>query len=277
MKVCVLVSGSAANALVLESAQGERLLVDCGLGPRALAGKLRNVGIAPESICGVAITHEHSDHIYGLKQACDRWRWPVLTSAGTHAKLGAMGVGGSSGGRARRIVLTHAQTTAHESFDVTGVRISHDAAEPMAFVVTCRASGARVAVATDIGEISTTVLTAFEKVDALVLESNHDLDMLGSGPYPTFLKQRIASRNGHLSNRDCAGALAALSHKGLTHIVLAHLSDVNNTPDVARQSASVALRKCGWRGRLAVAGPDGLPGFEVMRGAPLERQLEFSL
>ena len=280
MNVWPLASGSAANALVIESSTGERLLVDCGLGPRALAGKLRAVGIAPESICGVAITHEHSDHIHGLKQACDKWRWPVLASAGTHVELSAMGVGGSAGGGARRVVLTHAQTTAHDGFDVTSIRISHDAAEPMAFVVTCRASGARVAVATDIGEISTTVLKAFEGVNALVLESNHDLGLLASGPYPIFLKQRIASRSGHLSNADCAGALAALAHKGLTHIVLAHLSDVNNTPEVARASAGLALRKCRWRGRLAVAGPDGLSGlsgFTVGSTARVPRQLEFAL
>ena len=277
MKVWVLASGSAANALVIASGDA-CLLIDCGLGPRTLALRLRAVGIAPERVCGVAITHEHSDHIHGLKKACDKWRWPVLTSAGTHAALSEIGVRASGGGGARSVVLPRSQTIAHDAFDVMGVPIAHDAAEPMAMIVTCRASGARVAVATDIGEINATVLESFGKVDALILESNHDLAMLASGPYPAFLKQRIAARTGHLSNADCAATLATLAHKGLSHIVLAHLSDVNNTPDVARGSATMALRRAGWRGKLAVAGPDGLAsGFVVGSTALSERQLELTL
>ena len=273
MKVFVLASGSTANALVIEAA-GERLLVDCGLGPRTLANKLRAIGIPPESVGGVAITHEHSDHIHGLKRACEQWRWPVLTSTGTHAALGALGVRGSAGGGARRVVLTSGQTVHLGAMDVMGVKIAHDAAEPMAMVVTCRTSGARVAVATDIGEVSRAVLAAFERVDALVLESNHDMAMLASGPYPPFLKQRIAARTGHLSNADCGATLEALAHKGLSHIVLAHLSEVNNTPEVARASATTALRRAGWRGKLAVAPPGGLvAGFEVGSSAASERQL----
>ena len=277
MKVWVLASGSTANALVIEAA-GERLLVDCGLGPRILAGKLRALGIAPESVSGVAITHEHSDHVHGLKKACDKWRWPVLTSAGTHAALGAKGVRGSAGGGARRIVLSHAEVVVHEAFEVMGVKIAHDAAEPMALVVTCRSSGARVAVATDIGEISATLLAAFARVDALVMESNHDVAMLASGPYPPYLKQRIAARTGHLSNADCGAALEALAHQGLGHIVLAHLSEVNNTPEVARASAGMALKRAGWRGKLAVAAPEGLAtGFEVGSSVALARQLPLAI
>ncbi len=277
MKVWVLASGSTANSLVIEAA-GERLLVDCGLGPRTLAGKLRAVGIPPESVGGVAVTHEHSDHIHGLKKACAKWRWPVLASTGTHAALGAKGVRGSAGGGARRIVLVNGQTVSHGALDVMGVRIQHDASEPMAFVVTCRASGARVAVATDIGELSASVLAAFARTDAIVLESNHDLQMLASGPYPPYLKQRIAARTGHLSNADCGSALEALAHRGLSHIVLAHLSEVNNTPEMARASAARALRKAGWRGKLAIAAPDGLTsGFEVGSSSMVERQLGLAI
>ncbi len=277
MKAWILASGSSANALVVE-AHGERLLVDCGLGVRALATRLRAVGIPPESVGGVAITHEHSDHVHGLKKACDKWRWPVLTSAGTHAALGAMGVRGSAGGGPRRIVLTSGTPVTHGAFEVMGVRISHDAAEPMAMVVTCRASGARLVVATDLGEITDAHLAHFARADALVLESNHDLGMLAAGPYPPFLKQRIAARTGHLSNPDCGATLATLAHKGLSHIVLAHLSEVNNTPEMARASAAMALGKAGWRGKLAVAPPEGLAaGFEVGSSALAARQLGFAL
>lgn len=278
MKAWILASGSKANALVIEAGE-TRLLIDCGLGPRTLATRLRSLGIAPESISGVAITHEHSDHIHGLTACCRKWRWPVLTSAGTHAALADMEVTAFGDGDERRMVLTPGRDIAHGDMDVTGVRIQHDAAEPMAMLVTCRASGARIAVATDIGEITPTVLAAFERVDALVLESNHCTTMLETGPYPVFLKRRILARNGHLSNADCARAIATLAHRGLSHIVLAHLSEVNNAPDVARATAGDALRRAGWRGRLAIAAPDGLAtGFEVSAsGAVATRQLEFTL
>lgn len=278
MKAWILASGSKANALVIEAGQS-RLLVDCGLGPRALASRLRALGIAPESITGVAITHEHSDHIHGLAACYRKWRWPVLTSAGTHTALAEMELVDLAATDPHRVVLTHGTDVAHGDMHVTGVRISHDAAEPMAMVVTCRTTGARIAVATDIGEMTPAVLAAFERVDALVLESNHCTDMLETGPYPVFLKRRILARNGHLSNADCARTLAALAHRGLSHIVLAHLSEVNNAPDVARTAAGDALRRAGWRGRLAIAAPDGLAtGFEVSAsGAVATRQLEFAL
>ncbi len=275
MKVWILASGSKANALVIESGS-TRLLVDCGLGPRVLAGRLRAIGLAPEQITGVAITHEHSDHIHGLRAACRRWRWPVLTSTGTHTALAEMGVPGCTAAGERRVVLPDAEPIAHADVDVTGVRILHDAADPMAIVVTCRASGARIAIATDIGEITPAVLAAFEKVDALVLESNHCTSMLASGPYPVYLKRRILARTGHLSNDGCATALQSLAHRGMSHIVLAHLSEVNNAPEVARGAASCALRRAGWRGKLAVAPPAGFAtGFEVgASGAFATRQLE---
>ena len=278
MKAWILASGSKANALVIEAGD-TRLLIDCGLGPRVLATRLRALGIAPESITGVAITHEHSDHIHGLAACARKWRWPVLTSAGTHIALAEMEVTAFGDADPRRVVLTHGSDIAHGDMDVTGVRIQHDAAEPMAMVVTCRASGARIAVATDIGEMTASVLAAFERVDALVLESNHCTEMLASGPYPVFLKRRILARDGHLSNTDCARALATLAHRGLSHIVLAHLSEVNNAPDVARTVAGDALRRAGWRGRLAIAAPDGIAtGFEVhASGAVATRQLELAL
>lgn len=276
MKVSVLASGSKANALVVESGD-TRLLVDCGLGPRTLATRLRAFGIAAESITGVAITHEHSDHIHGLGASCRKWRWPVLTSAGTHAALAEMQITSAADAVAHRVVLTSGVPVSHGALDVMGVRILHDAAEPMAYVITCRSTGARVAIATDIGEMTPTVLSAFERVDALVLESNHCPEMLATSPYPVYLKRRILARTGHLSNIDCAASLATLAHRGLSHIVLAHLSEVNNAPDVARASAGDALRKCGWRGRFAIAGPTGLAtSFDVSAtasSAPAAMQL----
>jgi len=278
MKVWILASGSTANALVVQSGSS-CLLVDCGLGPRVLAARLRTIGVEPEAITGVAITHEHSDHIHGLRASCTRWRWPVLTSGGTHGALAGMGVPGCTVEGARRVILPDGATIAHADFDVTGVRILHDAADPMALVITCRASGARLAIATDIGEITPPVLAAFEKVDALVLESNHCTTMLAGGPYPVYLKRRILARTGHLSNDGCAAALQRLAHRGLSHIVLAHLSEVNNAPEVALDTAGDALRRVGWRGKLAVAPRTGLAtAFDVgTAGARATRQLELAI
>jgi phosphoribosyl 1,2-cyclic phosphodiesterase len=278
MKVSILASGSAANALVVEVGD-TRLLVDCGLGPRTLAVRMRALGIAPESITGVAITHEHSDHIHGLGACCRKWRWPVFTSGGTHAALAELGATSVHEADARRVVLSSGSAVSLGDIELTGVRILHDAAEPMAFVVACRVTGARLAVATDIGAVTPAVLAAFERVDALVLESNHCTELLATGPYPVFLKRRILARTGHLSNAECAQTLATLVHPGLSHVVLAHLSEVNNTPDVARGAAGDALRKAGWRGRLAIAGAGGLAsGFEVgASGAVFAPPVQLSL
>ena len=234
-------------------ADGERLLIDCGFGTRTLARRLALAGIAPQSIHAVLLTHEHDDHAKGAAAAAAKWGWQVLASAGTLAAVRDLPAG-------QRIALRPGAPRALGAFDVTGVRVPHDASEPMGFVVTARSSGARLGAATDLGEVPSQLLMAFERVDVLVLESNHDEVMLRSGPYPPFLKQRILARTGHLSNAACGAALAQLAHRGLKHIVLAHLSETNNAPDVARRSAGLALKRAGWRGELRVAAQDAPTG-----------------
>lgn len=245
MRVWTLGSGSSGNALVVECG-GKRLLVDCGFGPRALATRLKAIGVVPESITGLLITHEHVDHAQGAERAQKKWRWPVLASAGT---LGALP---DVEPRWRRPLGTREATT-FEGFSIEAVAVPHDAAAPLAFVITESATGARFGVAHDLGAVPAALRTRFARCDILCLEANHDTLMLRDGPYPAALKSRIRGGRGHLSN-DQGGALAAeLVHPGLHAVVLLHLSAVNNTPEVAERAVREPTRRAGFRGPVRVA------------------------
>ena len=252
MRCWVLGSGSKGNALVIES-DGERLLIDCGFGTRTLARRLAVADIAPQSIGALLLTHEHEDHAKGAAAAATKWGWSVLGSADTLAAVRDLPAG-------RRVALRSGATRALGAFDVTGVRVPHDAAGPMGFVVTARRSGQRLGAATDLGEVPPQLLAAFERLDLLLLESNHDEGMLRNGPYPRFLQERILARTGHLSNADCGTALSHLAHRTLRHVILAHLSETNNEPGLARRQAAAALKRAGWRGELRVAAQDAPTG-----------------
>lgn len=265
MKGWIIGSGSKGNALLLESG-GARILVDCGFAARTLATRLTLIGVAPESISAVVLTHEHTDHAKGIAVAAKRWRWTVLASGGTLAALPALR-------GQRRIALQPGSTHALDAFDVIAVRVPHDAAEPVGFVITANASGARAGIATDLGEVPPALLAAFERLDLLVLESNHDEAMLRAGPYPPSLQARILGRDGHLANRASGAAIAAVAHRGLRDVVLAHLSEVNNEPALARRTVASIIRGSAFRGRLHVAaqaaptGPVG-PGAGAVRSSP---------
>lgn len=245
MRAWTLGSGSSGNALVLESG-GRRLLVDCGFGPRALATRLKAVGIAPESIEAVLVTHEHTDHASGLERAQHKWRWPVHAAAGTLAALPGVAA------RWRRPVAA-GEVAALDAFTLEAVAVPHDAAAPLAFVVTATASGARVGVAHDLGRVPAALRAALMGCDALCVEANHDVVMLREGPYPRMLQERISGGRGHLSNDECAALVRDVMHPGLGAIVLLHLSEVNNAPAIAERTVGSAARKAGYRGSLRAA------------------------
>jgi phosphoribosyl 1,2-cyclic phosphodiesterase len=136
------------------------------------------------------------------------------------------------------------------------IRVSHDASEPVAFIATGQSTGVRAAFVYDLGVVTQSLQKALDKVDLLVLESNHDGEMLRNGPYPAVLKRRIASREGHLSNRAAAVAAAECAHQGLSHLVLAHLSETNNTPRTATESMRLALRRTPFKGSITAAMQD---------------------
>lgn len=233
MKLWSLGSGSRGNALVIGS--GDRfVLVDCGFGPRALAMRLKKVGLAPEMIEALFITHEHQDHADGAAKAQHKWRWPVYASAGTHAALREIPT-------KYREILQPGTSVSVGAFTVEATAIPHDAREPMALALTATATGARVGIAHDLGAVPPALEAMFARCDALCLEANHDAELLRNGPYPRALQERIRGGRGHIDNA-AAGALARrLSHAGLRALALLHLSETNNTPELAARTVNTAL------------------------------------
>lgn len=245
MRGWTLGSGSSGNALLIESG-AHRLLVDCGFGPRSLATRLKAVGIAPESITGLVITHEHTDHASGAERAQHKWRWPVYASAGTLAALPEVTA------RWRR-PLEAGVPAEIEGFTIEAVAIPHDAAGPFGYAITATASGARLAVAHDLGAVPDTLRRVFADCDVLCLEANHDVEMLRNGPYPWHLQQRIRGGRGHLSNVQGGDLAADLATPALRAVVLLHLSEQNNTPALAEREVSARLRRTKYRGPVTAA------------------------
>ncbi|MFA6166149.1 MAG: MBL fold metallo-hydrolase [Gemmatimonadaceae bacterium] len=265
MRFCTLASGSKANATLVEVGT-TRLLVDCGLGPRILAKRLAEAGVAPESVDALVVTHEHIDHVKGIAQAVAKWHWPVFSTRGTLNGIRDLPP-------ERQHALSYGKPKSIGECSVELVRVPHDAAQPAAIVITAQRSGARIGVATDLGHVPDELGAAFERLDFLVFESNHDEDMLRNGPYPPFLQARIACETGHLSNRQTGGLLQRVVHKGLRHVLLAHLSQQNNEPAVALRAAKEALKKAAFKGTLGCASQDEVTFPGSVRGGQMELHL----
>jgi phosphoribosyl 1,2-cyclic phosphodiesterase len=241
VSVSLLASGSRGNcALVASSAT--RILVDAGLSGRETFKRLRSLGEAPDSISAILITHEHSDHVAGLQRLATKLNVPVFITESTHQAW-------------RRAVRDEQgelpQLPKAEQFsagcrfrvgdiEVASFTIPHDAADPVGF--TFRAEGIKIGFATDLGYMPVSVRNHLRGSTVLVMESNHDLEMLRSGPYPWSVKQRVMSRVGHLSN-DSLAEFFINDYDGVAeYLILAHLSEQNNHPEIARASAEQALR-----------------------------------
>jgi phosphoribosyl 1,2-cyclic phosphodiesterase len=252
----VLGSGSTGNATLVES-EGVRVLLDAGLGPRSLAERLQDSGVDPASLDAIFVSHEHGDHCRGAAAYSARWGVRLCGSRGTYAAagFGAADIAGYD-------VITAGATRRLGSLAVTALALPHDAAEPLAFVVS--AHGATLGHATDFGQISRTMVEAFAGCDALLLESNYDPAMLRDGPYPWSLKERILGPLGHVSNDDVGRYLA----KGLGHacrkVVLAHISQKNNHPELAGMTAERALERRARKGvEVFLTTPDGTRFIDV--------------
>ena len=268
----MLGSGSRGNAVVVEAGES-RILIDAGFGPRVLKHRMQAAGIAPESIEACVVTHEHSDHARGATSCARKWRWPMFATSGTisESRLSSlMPTGGVTG-------FVPGATLTFSGAEVTTFRTPHDALEPVGVVVTSRSTGARVAIATDIGCANASVRAGVRNVDMLVIESNHDEDMLWNGSYTPWLKRRIASNEGHLSNRACAQLVKDAMSPRLRQIVLAHLSEENNTPRVAFDAMRAALRGTGFRGSVMPAAQDETLGPFVIAPSQWPEQLSLGL
>ena len=243
LRITVLGSGSRGNAILIDGTDGA-VLVDAGFGPRSLVRRLNAAGRRPEEISALVLTHEHTDHASGAAAACARWGWPLYGSAGT---LEALGVGSGTVVSPREArVFTADGPTAIGGFLLETTSVPHDARDCRALVFTDIRSGARAGVAMDVGQVPEALPLAFARLDLIAIESNHDEQLLASGPYPWSLKQRISGGLGHLSNGAAAAFVSACAHRGLRGVLLTHLSETNNRPALAIERSRDALRRAGW-------------------------------
>ena len=237
-------SGSTGNATLIEVTghRPTRLLVDCGLGLRKLSSSLAEAGLADDAVDAIFITHEHSDHIGSARQFALRHRVPVWMSRGTHEAIGSPDFDGLLQ------TASDGQTFSVGDLQITPFTVPHDAREPLQ--LTCSDGATKLGVLTDLGHATAHLLAHLAGCDALLLECNHDTDLLAQSSYPPFLKKRVGGLYGHLSN-DAASAIArSIAHTGLKCLVAAHLSQQNNRPDLARLAMTEAL---GSRAEVMVA------------------------
>jgi len=232
VRVCVLASGSRGNATWIAT-ERTRLLVDVGLSRRETYARLAAAGERPHTCHAIIISHEHHDHTSGLRVLAQDLKVPIFISPETRDAVGP-------DARLKAVELI----TAGEKFtvgdiEVTPFLIPHDAVDPLAF--TFESQGIKIGVVTDLGYIPEVVKQRVRDCHALILESNHDLDMLKVGPYPWHVKQRVLSRHGHLSNLATAAFLSEDFDGTAQVLVLAHLSENNNHPEIARLTAQEAL------------------------------------
>lgn len=234
-RFCPLFSGSSGNSSYLGS-RSAGVLIDAGASARRLEGRMKLCGVDPLALQGILVTHEHSDHVSGLRVFAKKYSLPVYASAGTLSAI----AGGLEGVELRDI---------GEGAEIAGMEVapfptSHDCAQPTGYRIHT-GDGRTFCLATDLGYVSDRVRENLLGCDMVVIESNHDLEMLRNGPYPYYLKRRILSDQGHLSNAACAGLLPELLKSGVRRFMLAHLSDVNNTPRLALETSLSALVQTG--------------------------------
>ncbi len=242
-KVIPLFSGSKGNSYYIGSS-GEGVLIDAGRNCKQLEAALEQSGVAISSIGAIFITHEHIDHCQGLRVFAKRYDKKIYASAGT---LEAMKEKNLICAENRCEVIT--DSAAVGNMRVVRCDTPHDARESCCFQVET-ADGRRAVVATDMGVMTDPVRELIRGSDFAVVESNHDVRMLKLGPYPYPLKQRILSANGHMNNDDCAAELAEFVRCGNFRLMLGHLSEQNNTPELALNTALAALKSCGMKDRL---------------------------
>jgi phosphoribosyl 1,2-cyclic phosphodiesterase len=235
MRFASLGSGSQGNALVVEAGD-TKVLLDCGFATRTTAEKLDSLGISPQDLAGVLVTHEHSDHIAGVFKFARRYEVPVFLTHGTHAAAPR----GKTPLPECRLIDSHT-SFAIGDLEIHPFPVPHDAREPVQYAFSDGAH--RLGVLTDVGSITPHIVDVLRCCDALVLECNHDSEMLASSDYPEMLKSRISGRLGHLSNEMAASLLSQIGTSRLQHLVAAHLSQQNNRRELA-VSALASVLNC---------------------------------
>lgn len=233
MRFALLGSGSRGNATLVEEGN-TCLLVDCGFSVREVERRMARLGCSPQQLSAILVTHEHHDHLAGVGALARKYRLPVWLTAGTEAagkkRLGEL---------PQRCVLNSHSDFAIDDLNLHPFPVPHDAREPCQFVFTN--GDKRLGVLTDTGCSTPHIERQLDGCDALILESNHDREMLATGPYPPMLQARVGGGHGHLSNGQAADILRRIDCGSLQHLVAAHLSEKNNTPELAVDALSGAL------------------------------------
>ncbi|WP_042220907.1 MBL fold metallo-hydrolase [Oceanobacillus manasiensis] len=239
LRFSVLASGSTGNAFYIES-EKERLLVDAGLSGKQMDNLFSQINIDPETLTGILVTHEHSDHIKGLGIMARKYNLPIFANEKTwkamEHSIGKIGVD-------QKFHFNMEQVKQFQDLDIESFGVSHDAAEPMFY--TFHHEGKKVALVTDLGYVSERIKKTVEDADAYIFEANHDVSMLRMGRYPWNVKRRILGDSGHVSNEDCGLALTDIISNRTKRIYLAHLSLDNNMKDLARMSVDSVLQERG--------------------------------
>lgn len=237
MKMCSIASGSSGNCVYIGT-ETTHLLVDAGISGKKTVEGLNNLGITGNDLDGILITHEHADHINGLGVMCRKFGLPVYGTRGTISAIKRMGALGKIDDSLFHVI------NADEKFilkDITvnPMKISHDAAEPVAYRF--QYGSKRMAVATDLGIYDDYTVECLKGMDVLLLEANHDINMLQVGPYPYYLKQRILGSRGHLSNELSGKLLSCIMHDKLKSVILGHLSKENNLAELAYETVRLEI------------------------------------
>ena len=236
MEICMLGSGSTGNSLFVQGGK-TKILIDAGLSCLQIKKRLQAIGESLHDIRAIIITHEHADHMKGIGVICRQYEVPVYLTSATRDQ-------------AARYFLFHESLYSFNGdafcvgdLDIEAFSVSHDAADPVGFVISHE--GVRVVVATDIGKLDPWVIERLKGAHFVILEANHDPEMLRNGPYPKYLKTRIAGPEGHLPNQEAAKAIIHSYTPDLKGVMLAHLSRFNNTPELAVKTVSEVLTSQG--------------------------------
>ncbi|MCM1569267.1 MAG: MBL fold metallo-hydrolase [Roseburia sp.] len=237
MRLCSIASGSSGNCIYVGS-DATHLLVDAGISGKRTESGLKSLGLSGKELDGILITHEHMDHISGLGVLARKYEIPVYATEGTIQAIKKCGaIGRIDEGLFRRVQEDVKLTI--KDLVINPMRISHDAAQPVAYRIAY--GNKKVGICTDLGVYNDYTVECLKGMDALLLEANHDVNMLQAGPYPYYLKQRILGDKGHLSNENSGRLLSRLLHDGLQAIVLGHLSKENNLPELAYEAVRMEI------------------------------------
>ncbi len=237
MRLCSIASGSSGNCIYVGS-EATHLLVDVGISGKRTESGLNSLGIAARDLDGILITHEHADHINGLGVIARKYGIPIYATPGTIQAIQNSGSVGKIDHSLFHEVTEDVKLTIKD-LTVNPMRISHDAAQPVAYRISY--GNKKVGICTDLGVYNDYTVECLKGMDAVLIEANHDVNMLQVGPYPYYLKQRILGDRGHLSNENSGRLLSRILHDKLENIILGHLSKENNLPELAYEAVRMEI------------------------------------